>query len=342
MKIAVVGAGVCGLAAAKTLACRGHNVTLYEQFDLFHDRGSSHGASRIVRRAYSDPFYTACMAEAYPLWAELEAESSRKLVREVGLVYFGSRDAENIQSVAKGLADLSVPFEPLDRIKIQRVFPQLRLVDQEIGIWTPEAGWVHAANALKAIYDVGIQAGLNVLTGHPADPFVLAKENDVVVVAAGAWTTLYAKLPVNVTLQTFAYVDAQVEGPVWIEDSTNQPYGFPSDEDGLKMGIHRAGKAIDPESDGREPDHVFLDAILRTAEYRFGLQSPSLSKPKTCLYTTTANEDFLLGNLAPNIFFASACSGHGFKMGPWIGKLLADFAEGKDCPENHPRFRYSA
>jgi glycine/D-amino acid oxidase-like deaminating enzyme len=71
------------------LSRRGHSVTVYEQFVPGHVRGSSHGESRIVRRAYPDVFYTRCMAEAYPLWEDLQAESGEHLLTECGLAYFG-------------------------------------------------------------------------------------------------------------------------------------------------------------------------------------------------------------------------------------------------------------
>src|SRR5580698_5253671 len=124
MTIAVVGAGICGLAAAKTLCSRGHRVTLFEQFELFHDRGSSHGESRIVRRAYADAFYTSCMSEAYPLWAELEAESGRNLITECGLLYFGGRDAPKIRGVVGGLEELRVPFELRDALSVKELLPE--------------------------------------------------------------------------------------------------------------------------------------------------------------------------------------------------------------------------
>ncbi len=89
MKVAVVGAGICGSSAARYIAIKGHDVALFEQFGLGHDLGSSHGNSRIVRKAYPDAFYTHCMTQAYPLWAELERHADQRLLHEVGLLYFG-------------------------------------------------------------------------------------------------------------------------------------------------------------------------------------------------------------------------------------------------------------
>ena len=64
MKVAVIGMGAAGGAAARFLALAGHDVTGFEQFRIGHDRGSSHGESRIVRYTYPDPFYSELMADA--------------------------------------------------------------------------------------------------------------------------------------------------------------------------------------------------------------------------------------------------------------------------------------
>jgi glycine/D-amino acid oxidase-like deaminating enzyme len=313
-------------------------VELFEQFQLFHEQGSSHGATRIVRKAYPDAFFTAIMAEAYPLWHDLERASNTKLLHECGLFYFGSQDSADLQSVSRGLSELQVPYQILKSGETADKFPALKLNPDEMGIWTPEAGWVNAALALKVTYELAVSAGLIVHENSAPDPLELAKSFDVVLVAAGAWTTKYLSIPVNVSLQTFAYIDAQIAGPVWIEDSYDNPYGFPSDDRGLKIGIHRAGATTDPDNPSRTPAPEMVELIRQTASRRFGVENPTVRSSQGCLYTTTKNEDFLVGRLADNVFFTSACSGHGFKMGPWSGRMLANFGDGSDSPENHPRF----
>jgi sarcosine oxidase len=147
-------------------------------------------------------------------------------------------------------------------------------------------------------------------------------------------------VPVEVTLQTVAYFDYPLDGPVWIEESEDHPYGFPSDRHGAKIGLHRRGRPVDPDDPERAPDPERIEVLREVARTRFGRGGARLSFAQGCLYTNSATDDFLLGRLGENGFYASACSGHGFKFGPWIGRLLADFVDGKDAPENHPRFLY--
>ena len=76
-EVVVVGAGVMGLATARALARAGRHVALCEQFEVGHERGSSHGGSRIIRLSYPDERWVRLAQESYPLWRELEAECGR-------------------------------------------------------------------------------------------------------------------------------------------------------------------------------------------------------------------------------------------------------------------------
>jgi len=340
MKIAIVGAGIHGSSTAWALARRGHRVTVFEQFPLGHDLGSSHGTSRIVRRAYPDAFYTEIMQEGYPLWRDLEKDSGENLLYECGLLTFGDADNANIQSVIRSLEALQVDHQMLDRKGVGPVFPDLLLQKNEVGVFTPEAGWVHADLAINATLKLAQSKGAEVRHERVTDLEELKKSFDAVVLCQGAWATQFVPLPVRVTLQTFGYIVGEHYGPVWIEEGPHSLYGFPSEPwgGGLKTGVHYKDVPFDPDDPSREPVPAAIDLITDFAWRRFGHDWPRVKFAKGCLYTNTANEDFLMGKLDEQVLFVSACSGHGFKFGPWIGKTMADLVEGVRKPEEFGRF----
>ena len=84
--IAIIGLGVMGSAAAAALARRGRRVVGIERFAALHDRGSSHGATRVIRLGYFEhPSYVPLLRAAYPLWRDLEARSGERLLSVTGI-----------------------------------------------------------------------------------------------------------------------------------------------------------------------------------------------------------------------------------------------------------------
>src|SRR6476659_3709756 len=116
-----------GCAAAYQLSKDGARVLLFDQFAIGHDRGSSHGPSRIIRLAYDSLDYVALARASYALWRELEATSGARLLRPVGGLDVGAPDAQALDEIRATYLAAGVPFEALDRAAIMTRFPQFRL-----------------------------------------------------------------------------------------------------------------------------------------------------------------------------------------------------------------------
>lgn len=335
--VAVVGAGIMGLAAARALARTGRRVLCLEQFRVGNRRGSSHGTSRIFRLAYQDPEYAHLAQESLPLWRELEQESGEALLETTGSLDVGG----DLQGFRTALAGIGVDAELLDTRGLRQRFPALRLPDQE-ALYHAEGGVLHAGRAHAALLRSAEVAGETRVTAIEADRdgvTVSASGGTIragaAVVAAGAWARNLVDVPVTVTRETVAHFRLSGNGlPTLIDHAQpelavvvpNQAtYALASPGIGLKVGIHRSGGPADPDEDG-DPDRTVVAAITAWARERYELVEPEPVLVETCLYTNTADESFLVDR-RDRIVVCSACSGHGFKFAPVLGRRLAELAE---------------
>lgn len=353
MKVAVIGLGAAGGAAARFLARAGHDVTGFEQFRIGHDRGSSHGESRIVRYTYPDPFYSELMAEAFPLWDALERDAGESFLVRNGCLFIGPPEHPEMIGVARALDDAGVRYETLSAADAQARFPALRLRPDEIGVFQREGGFIRAGatvaatarlarNAGAAIREETPVAGIEERGGRVILRAADGSEDavDAAIVAAGAWAgklLASAGLPLRVTREQFVYFGIARNPdrftperlPVWI-DAASYDYGFPSDgrEEGVKISLHRSGQECDPDTVIKAPDAVFAQARAAYASFRLPDLDGTVLDAKICLYTSTPDEDFIVDR-APGferVWLASACSGHGFKFAILIGKIAASLA----------------
>ena len=321
MRIAVIGAGVMGLATGWALRRRGLEPAVYEQFEVGNPNGSSHGRSRIFRLAYAEDHYVRLAQESLGLWRELEAESGETLLELHGLVEV-VRTLE--ESTAHTLERCGVAWERVDREEAERRYP-IRVPEGSFTVVQPEAGIVRADRALAAL------AGeLDVRVGVRAHPDEL--DADAVVVTAGSWVNelLDEPLPVRVTRETVCYFRPEEGRPIPSvvsfkpERHTHDMYSLHDPLYGLKVGAHHAGPEADPNVPG-EPEPELVERITAWARDTYRLAEPEPVAAETCMYTTTPDETFVLERRG-RVVVGSPCSGHGFKFAPAIGERLAALA----------------
>jgi sarcosine oxidase len=321
-EIAVVGAGINGLATAHALTRAGRDVVVYEQFEPGNTRGSSHGRSRIFRFAYPETKWVRLAIEALDGWRRLEAESGEELIVFNGLLELFRDPAQSSQAA---LEECGVEYELFGADEAERRFGVTPRDGWNV-LFQPDAGIVRADRALAAFAN-----GLRIERGHRVESLDELDE-PAVVVTAGPWGRgLLAgagiDLPVVETRETVAFFRLEGKVPSVVAEIVNRGHGFYSLADpvyGLKVGSHMRGKQADPDEEVGPNEATVREIAEWTAE-RFQRADPEPVLAETCFYTTTDDERFILERQG-RIVVGSACSGHGFKFAPAVGARLAALA----------------
>src|SRR6516162_8216281 len=129
----VIGVGGMGSAAAFELSRRGRRVLALEQFAVGHDRGSSHGLTRIIRKAYYEhPDYVPLVCRAYERWYDLEQRTGRHLLTECPCLSIGRRDSRLVTGVQESADQHRLPVEDLSAADLRRRFPAFRFDDNYV------------------------------------------------------------------------------------------------------------------------------------------------------------------------------------------------------------------
>jgi sarcosine oxidase len=323
--VAVVGAGIMGSATAYALARDGHGVTLYEQFDVGHTRGSSHGRSRIVRLAYPEVEFVELAKESFAGWRELEREAGVQLLELNGLLELVDDPA---QGSSAALEEAGADYELLSPDAAAARWP-VGVPDGWSALFQPEAGIVRADRAWRAFVERAVAHGAD-LREHTHVRSLDDVDAEVVVVTAGPWMTrFFPDLPLKVTRETLAYFrrDGEPLPSVVQLDPVTRGHALYSLHDpvhGLKAGTHHAGAAASPDDDG-DPDAALVRRVAEWVARTYPDADPDPVAAETCMYTTTPNEHFILERRG-RVVIGSPCSGHGFKFAPAVGARLARMA----------------
>jgi monomeric sarcosine oxidase len=361
--LVVVGAGLAGSAAAWAAARRGLDVVVLEAFEPGHPNGSSHGSARIFRRVYDDPLYIRLTGAARDRWDALEEQAGETLITVTGGVDFGpARDAEPL---GKMVRSCDVRAELLSAGEAGERWPGFDFGAGPV-LFQPDAGALDPDRTVAAMLRLAARDGARVHFGTPVRSIAAAEDGarvrtdrgeftaPSVVLAVGAWLEPLAAhvvpLPaLRVTREQILHLEQRGTPGPWpafiYDDAETCFYGLPGGRDGgapgaVKIGEHHAGRVTTATTRDFTADPERRQRILDFAARCLpGLDNSKMRGESTCLYTTTANQDFILDRHGPFVI-ASACSGHGAKFAPLQGEIIAGLATGESSPD--PRFTLAA
>ncbi len=353
--VIVVGAGGMGSAALYHLARNGVRACAVERFGIAHDRGSSHGDTRIIRKAYMEhPDYVPLLHRAYELWEELEEEGSDELLARVGLLVAGDPASEAMQGQAASYQQHDLPHEILDTAALAQRYPGFSLRPDWDAFYDPLGGFLRVENCVRRHADLARAHGGIIYAGEEMRSWrsegggvVVETERrrliaDRLVLATGAWA-----VPELCRLGVAACVVRKVQ--LWyrgrglerytrgafpcffVADGEDYFYGFPAEEPwGLKLAEHNISHDVvsDPLSLNRDLGSNDELRILDFLARFFPALEPELSKYVTCMYSLTPDKHFVVDihPECPAVVLGAGFSGHGFKFATVVGEILAELA----------------
>lgn len=347
MKVAVVGLGIAGLSICARLALAGHEVIGFEQFEPMHERGSSHGDTRIMRLTPGEgETYVALARRAAPLWRTWEGLAGRPLIEWTGGYMAGPRGSPFVAACQR-LSRTPAALLPGDAIH-----PLTRgalAMPREWDVFRQQDCGVIAADAVRAfllrqasrwgaklVHRRSVVApieGLTLRIGEDRAAF------DAVIVAAGAWggallPEFAGRLAVKRRVVGWFQSSEPRLLPVICIDNEDGVYGMPAPGGLYKLGLHAIGGATSPD-EVREPDERDAEALADHVRLLLPKHDPAPVRMARCLYTVTPDENFLIAPARAHerVLMVSACSGHGFKYAPVFGQLVQEWLDGDPSPE---------
>lgn len=360
--VLIIGLGAMGSAAAYHLAQRGSRVVGIEQFTPAHDRGSSHGKSRIIREAYfEDPAYVPLVQRAYGLWTALEQDAGTPLMMITQGLMIGPPEGELIRGALASATTHNLAYEQLSVAEIRRRFPVFHPDPGMTGVLEPRAGILfpeacvraHLASATRAGADLRFEESVH--QWRPLSDHIKVTTNrgtyeaDHLVVTAGPWASQVLEdlsLPLvverNVQFWFRPLGDADFSPrrvPIYLLEDPEAAffYGFPAlGPDGVKVARHHSGEVCTPQTLRREVSAAEVLAMLNfLRRYLPGAAGDPLGTA-ACMYTNTPDGHFVIDHHPASRLVTIACgfSGHGFKFASVIGEILADLV--REGHSNHP------
>jgi glycine/D-amino acid oxidase-like deaminating enzyme len=355
LNILVVGGGIMGLSAARSMIQAGHAVTLVERGRLPNPLASSIDHHRLIRFMYGDRHgYAAMVAEAYPAWERLWRDLGRIHYAPTGQLLSGPANDPWIAGSRCSLERLGIPFTSLDGAAVRKRFPLLDADHVDHALYSPTAGALFADSIAVDLVAWLAEAGARLceqsrVSGIDAEKGTATLASgerlsaDRVVVTTGVWTgALIPELAPELTPSRQVVVDVDPPHDLAIHwssttmltdvlqgDQQSVFYAVPPLRGRpVKFGDHCFSKDGDPEADRRPEDHE-IERVLNAARRRMRrIDDYRMIAARTCFYTLTEDERFL-ARQQDRLFVMAGFSGHGYKFAPLIGERLAAVVDGR-------------
>ena len=357
----IVGLGTVGSATCMTLARRGFSVLGIDAYRPPHKKGSHHGASRSVRRAYLEgSAYVPMALRSWKLWRRLEKDTGKKLLVKTGNLTIGPPESPAVQGFMASARSYEIPHECLTPGEVRKRWPQLALPDNFVAGLEKEAGIVFPELSVATFLAEARKAGADLVMGERMDKWTESHDKIQVhtvqktyeagrlLISAGAWTNRLLGLPERLLKPKRVPVH-------WIEVPKAKPYSighFPVNfwqvpmekssgssrtykefytlpvmgpSSRLKAAFHNGLVDCDPVTLNREVSTDEVETIKTVISQFFpGLHDCSITS-EVCMYTMTPDGHFYLGKRPESKrVFGAALAGHGFKFAPVLGEILAD------------------
>lgn len=348
----VLGLGAMGSSTAYQLALKGKKVLGLEQFTCAHDRGSSHGETRLIRKAYFEhPDYVPLLERSYQLWKELELRSGKKLLHETGLVIFGEeKKSQVLQGVRLSSSQYGISIEEWDYKTIQKRFPQANVSSAFIGLYEKSGGYLEVENCVQTFCEQAGHLGAELHFEEPVSSWKNTESGFEVTTSKG---TYYAQQLVITTgswngrllKEANPFLKVHRAPLFWFESQGSFKkekgvpcfafdvpegffYGFTESGGEVKIALHQPlGLVEDPSREVRSVKPEEAKPVTDfVAEYLKDI-NPEPTRGVICFYTLSPDTHFILDAIpdCPGGFWAGGFSGHGFKFASLIGEVLSDW-----------------
>ncbi|MEP5764476.1 MAG: N-methyl-L-tryptophan oxidase [Halieaceae bacterium] len=334
----VLGTGGVGSACMCEAARRGLKVLGLDRFPPAHDRGSSHGESRMIRMSYFEhPDYVPLLRRSYQLWDQLDSS----LLHRSGVFYAGPPDGEVLSAVRASAEQYQLALQELK----PQDYSQYQLPPGHQAVFEPDAGWLPVERCVTSHLERAIAAGAEHRWDEAVNSWAETGNGTLVstelghytaerlIITAGAWNPQLLsdlQLPLTVTrkhVHWYPCADKRYRSGFFLELEQGQFYGFPAMDGRLKLGEHSGGEALsDPLQASREPDAEDSARVQDfVSEHLPGVDAQALAH-QSCFYTMTTDANFIVDRVADSsrVAFAAGLSGHGFKFAPVLAEILVD------------------